>query len=55
MDGYCSTGYGSIEMIVRPGAVGLLRRTACILIAAYAAAMLPAVPAGAANRGIGRP
>ena len=37
-----------IEMIVRPGAVGLLRRTACIVIAAYAAAMLPAVPAGTA-------
>ena len=37
-----------IEMIVRPGAVGLLRRTSCILVAAYAAATLPAVPAGAA-------
>jgi len=36
------------EVIVRLGAVGLLRRTACILIAACAAAMLAAVSAGAA-------
>jgi len=39
-----------IEVMARPGAVGRLRRTACILIAACAAAMLTAASASAAPR-----